>query len=242
MSTEAEQQYETFDSHATAGSWAMAGGCLLGCAMASGLICLLVLCAGGGTYWWVSGQVEKYTAEQPVELPVVRYSEEQLNELETRIETFVDAIDQGEIPDHDLVLTAEEINALIAQQKEFRGKVFIKINDGQIVGDVSVPTDPIPGGKDRYLNGSATIEASLEGGVLIVTLADAEVNGQPVPSEILDGLSRANLAKELYKDKEVAETMRKFRSLAIEDDKIFLELRRDENTSASSSTGESADQ
>lgn len=203
-------------------------GCLLGGVLALGLICLLVLCAGAGTYFWVSDQIEKYTAEQPVELPVVRYSEEQLEQLEKRIETFVSKIDEGEVPEQDLVLTAEEINALIAKEEDFRGNVFVKIEDGKIVGDVSIPTDPIPGGKDRYLNASATIEATLEGGVLIVNLADAEVNGEPVPKAILDGISRANLAKDLYKDKEVAEKMRKFESLAIEDDKIVLKLRRDE--------------
>lgn len=181
--------------------------------------------------FFVSNQVAKYTSEKPVELPTVTYTTDQLRELETRIETFVDAVNQGAKPEHDLVLTADEINALIAKENAFRGKVFIRIKDGQITGEVSIPTDQIPGGNERYLNATATLEAALEAGVLIVTLADAEVNGEAVPDEMVDALSRINLAKELNTDSELAKKMRKFKAISIEDGKIVFKVDRDQDAS-----------
>lgn len=80
--------------------------------------------------------------------------------------------------------------------------------------------DAIPGGKGRYFNGSASVDASLEDGVLIVTLQDAEVNGQPVPDAYMREIRKENLAKDMYKDPEVAKRLRKFESLVIEGDKL----------------------
>jgi hypothetical protein len=190
----------------------------------------LVLCAGIGGYWFVSNQVAKYTSETPVKLPTVEFTPEQLVELEDRLARFKTTIDEGNTPEEDLVLTAEEINALIGKEEKLRGRVFVKIEDGQVTGDLSVPTDVLPGGKGRFFNGSATFDVSMEGGVLIVTLADAEVNGEPVPQQVVDGMSRENLAKDLYKDPQNAKFIRRVESVSVEDDKIILKFRRDETT------------
>jgi hypothetical protein len=78
-------------------------GCLYGClfVVVSGIA--LLVCAGVGGYWWVTGQVEKYTSTTPADLPTVEYTPEQIAELETRVNAFTEAIDQGETPDEDLV-------------------------------------------------------------------------------------------------------------------------------------------
>ena len=104
----------------------------------------------------------------------------------------------------------------------------MKITDGKVSGDVSIPMDAIPGGKGRYFNGSASFNVSMENGVLIVTLADAEVNGEPVPQRVIDGMAKENLAKDLYKDPKNAEFMRRVDSVRVEDDKIILKLRPEE--------------
>lgn len=201
----------------------LGGGCLQGCLIVAGLMFVLGLCGGGVAYFWLSKQFTKFTAEQPAELPSVEFEPEQLAELEARIDTFKKAVDDDTTPEEDLVLTADEINALINNEEELHGKVFIKINDGQVTGDVSIPV------KDRFLNGSATFNVSLESGVLIVTLAAAEVKGEPVPEKFLDVFSKENLAKDLYKDPKNAEMMRRFERIVIEDDTIVLKLKRDES-------------
>jgi hypothetical protein len=128
-----------------------------------------------------------------------------------------------------LVLTADELNALISRKNELRGKVHLAIQEGKISGEVSIPTDFFPGAKDRYFNASATFNVSLDNGVLIVTLADAAVKGKKVPQNIIEGIGKENLAKDVYKDAEVAETLRRFSSLTIEKDKVILTPRMPSN-------------
>lgn len=203
-------------------------GCLWGCLIAVGLFVGAVLCAGVGGYFFVSSQITKYTSETQVELPTVEYSEDQIAELDARVESFREKLDAGETPEEDLVLTADDINAMIGSNKDLKGKVFVKIENEQVEGDVSIPTDMIPFGKGRFFNGSATFDVSMEGGVLIVTAEQAEVNGEPVPEEIMQALRNENLAKEYYKDPKNAKFMRQFEDIRIEGDKFILRVKRDE--------------
>jgi hypothetical protein len=185
----------------------------------------LMICAGVGGYWFLTGQVQKYTAEAPLELPTVQYEPEELAALKTKMESFEKAIDEGDPSTREIEISADDINALIANEETLKGKAFVKIEEGKLVGDVSFPVDKIPGGKGRYFNGSATLNASMEGGVLIVTLTDAEVNGEKLPQQFIDAMANENLAKEMYKNPENAKTMRRFEDIRIEDDKVILTLK-----------------
>lgn len=204
-------------------------GCLIGCLVVAGLFIASILCAGFGGYWFVSKQVAAYTSETPRELPTVEYSEEQLTQLEDRIKTFREKMDRGEVPEEDLVLSADDINALIAKNEDLKGKVYVKIEDGQVKGDVSIPLDKVPLGKGRYFNGAATFDVSMDQGVLIVTAEAAEVNDSPVPEEIMNEFRKENLAKEFYKDPENAKLMRQFEDIRIEDDRFVLRVKRDKD-------------
>ncbi len=213
-------------------------GCLYGCLFAVLAVVALTVCGGVATYWWVSNQIAKYTSDTPVALPKVEYTPEQLAELESRVETFQQAFKDGKTPEEDLVLTAEEINAMITAEEKLSGKVFVKIENGQVSGDLSIPTDALPGGKGRYFNGSASFNVSMENGILIVTLADAEVNEERVPQQFIDAMAAENLAKDLYKDPKNAEMLRRFESVSIEDDRIILKLRRDQDGEEGTETAE----
>lgn len=203
-------------------------GCLWGCLIAGGLFIGSILCAGFGGYWFISSQVAKYTSETPIDLPTVDYTEEELAKLDARVESFKEKLDAGETPDEDLVLTADDINALIGKNEDLRGKVYVKIENNQVEGDVSFPLDKLPMGKGRFFNGSATFDVSMEGGILIVTAEQAEVNGDPVPEEFMQGLRNENLAKDVYKDPDNAKFMRQFEDIRIEDNKFILRIKRDD--------------
>lgn len=86
--------------------------------------------------------------------------------------------------------------------------------------------DQLPGGGGRYLNATADFDVSMPGGVLVVTLVDAQVNGSPLPQAIVDGFADENIAKDAYDDPENAEVLRKFESLEIVGDKIILRARK----------------
>ncbi|MEO8271886.1 MAG: hypothetical protein ABI557_19340, partial [Aureliella sp.] len=145
-------------------------GCLIGgCLMTMLLMVGGMAVVGFGAYRYFSQQIVQNTSTEPRNLPVVELSPDEMKEIETRIDTFQKKVDQGQAPD-TLVLTADELNALIGQQEKLRERVFVKIEDGLIQADISFPTDGFPGGKGRYFNGSARVDASLENGKLVVTL------------------------------------------------------------------------
>jgi hypothetical protein len=209
-------------------------GCLWGCLIAFGLGICLLLCAGFGSYFWLRNEIAKYTSETPKELQTVDYEKEEMEALETRVESFRTKLDEGQTPEEDLVLTAEEINALIGNNEDLRGRVFVKIEDGQVKGDVSFPLDKL-GVKGRYFNGSGTFDVSMENGELVVNAQEAVVNDEPVPEQFMTEFRKQNLAKEFYDDADSAKFLRKFEDIRVEGDKIILKVRRDQDAASSGS-------
>ncbi|WP_436716551.1 hypothetical protein U8335_03805 [Roseiconus lacunae] len=202
-------------------------GCLIGCLVAGGLFVGAILCAGVGIYMLASKAVDTYTSTTPAKLETVEYTEEEMAALKSRVESFREKLNAGETPEEDLELTADDINAWIATDENLKGKFFVEIKDDQVHGDVSLPLDGMPMGEGRYFNGSGTFDVSMEGGVLIVTMQQAEVNGDPVPESVMQGFRSENLANEIYKKPENAEFMRKFEDIRIEDNRFILRVKRD---------------
>lgn len=128
-------------------------------------------------------------------------------------------------PMQELVLTAEEINALIAAEEQLRGRVFVRIEGGRVFGEVSIPTDMVPGGGGRFFNADAEFDVTMQDGILEVRLTNASVKGERIPDAVLEGLSQENLAEDAYQDRENAEILRKFESIEVVDDSIVLKLK-----------------
>ena len=230
-------------------------GCILwGCLGVAVFSIFGMLLAGFFTYRFLTGQVEKYTDLEAAEIPVVEYDDEALEKLNQRLEQFQTQVrgpdaedsksdaDSGDTeesgasdeavestlpsePIQELRLSAEEINALIGANEQLKGKVYVRIEDGQLSGQVSIPTDMIPGGKGRFFNADADFSVSMENGVLVVRLTGARVKGEPIPDEVMEGFSQQNLAKDAYNDAENAELLRKIESIQVVEDSILLKLR-----------------
>ena len=216
-------------------------GCLIGGCLTVVLLGLLGIGAIAYTaYSFYTTQLNKYTSAQPMVLPKTEYSKEEIAAVQKRFEDFTAAIDSGETPE-DLVLTSDDINALISQNEPVKGKVHVTIENGEINGKASFPVDFIPGAKGRYFNGRLSLKASLENGILFVTLDEAEVNGEPVPEQFLTGMRSENLAKDAYKDPKSAEVLRKFEKLIIEDDRIILKPAVSKNRKLDKNPPESTD-
>lgn len=202
-------------------------GCLIyGCLfMALGAI-LLLIGLTFGAYFLVKGQIDKYTAAEPIDLPVVELPAEELEELHGRIDTFRESVEEGteeEAPaPMTFVLTEEELNALVAEEPKLRGRVHVEIEEGQVRGEVSLPTDMLPIGKGRFFNASVTLNAALVNGELYVTLIDAQVNGEPLPEQFMIAVKGENLAADMNKDPEFTEALSQFDSIEIGDGQITL--------------------
>ena len=200
-------------------------GCLLGGCL--GVMLLGIIVTGGALYgiWSLyQSQLAKYTSDQPVEIPVVEATEEQVKAIEKRFEDFRTQFDAGEAP-QELVITAEEINTLISNDPNLKGHVFVKIEDGNIRADVSFSLGELPGAGGRYFNGSLTLHVEVKDGEVVAHVVDAEANGQPVPEELLKQFRQENLAKDMKDDPEMAETLERCESLEVQSDKIILKVR-----------------
>ncbi len=228
-------------------------GCLFyGCLTIVLLGIVTMLIVGVGGYYLVKGQVQKYTDKEPVAIATIEMNDEEIAAIEARLEAFGEmvsndvpndesadqppeaaAIEKNAPPDPgvtELVLTAKEINALISKKTELKGHIFVRIEKGQISGDVSMPTDflPLVGG-GRYFNASATFDVSLDPaknqGLLEVRLVDAKVKGQPLPQQFLDAIASENFAQDIYDDPKMAKMLDRFESLRIEGDRLILKVR-----------------
>lgn len=197
-------------------------GCLFwGCLITFLLIVLLVVGLGLAAYFGLKGVINQYTSDTPAEIPVVELAEEEMAELTGRFEAYKEAI-EGDQPLESIELTAEELNALIALDEEMKGRVHVTIENGLVGGEVSIPTDMFPGGGGRFFNATAEFEVGMLGDRLMVTVADATVNGEPLPGPFLEGLKGENLAKDAYNDPDTAAVLNKFESIEVVGDKIIL--------------------
>jgi hypothetical protein len=212
-------------------------GCIIASIMA--VLCL-ILCAVAAffVYRFFGQVVDQYTSTAPRELPTVEMPEEERQALKDRVEAFRKAIDAG-TPIEPLVLTSDDLNVLIADNPDLKGKIYVKIVGNEVKGEVSIPLERLGLSmvKGRYLNGEADLKASLSDGVLIVTLDSIEVNGKKPPENIMQGIRQENLAKDAYKDEKNAALIRKLDSLEIKDGKIILKVRAKSPEKSGSASG-----
>jgi hypothetical protein len=176
--------------------------------------------------------VEQYTETTPMTLPTVQMSTTEYQQLDKRVTAFTDAVNarKGTPP---LVLTGDEINALIANNpawKGLKGKVYVTIEGDQIKGKVSIPMDDLaqaPGLsrlKGRYLNGSAALKVSLANGVLAVTIQSLEAKGQSPSPQVMAQLQTINFAQNSAQDPKTQEMIGRFESLEVKDGKITVKV------------------
>jgi hypothetical protein len=206
-------------------------GCFFyGCVIASVLAVLLIVALAVGAYMVYrkfNQLLEDYTATAPRELPKLEVDEEEREAVVDRFKAFRDAIKNGTATE-PLVLTEDDLNALIEEVPELKGRVHFTVEGDKIKGQVSIPLSVFMDTnmtRGRYLNGEAEFEASLSDGVLVVRLDSLEVNGRRPPEEVMANLRQQNLAKDFYKDPDNAEMIRRFESLEIKDGKIIIKPR-----------------
>jgi hypothetical protein len=205
-------------------------GCFFyGCIIASilAVLCVIFMAViAFFTYRFVHKLVDEYTATAPRELPKLDMSAEQRQAVKDRVEAFWKAVEAG-TPTEPLVLTSDDLNALIEDNPDLKGVIYVKVEGEEIKGQVSIPLDKLNIGmvRGRYLNGEADLKASLKDGVLIVTLDSIEVNGKRPPDEMMKGIREQNLAKDMYKEEKNANLIRKLESLEVKDGKIILRVR-----------------
>jgi hypothetical protein len=173
--------------------------------------------------------VQTYTQTNAAPIRRVELPPERLEEIQARVQRFQKALDQPE-EQAELSLSAEEINALIAGDpglKEMRDHLFVRIEDGRMAGDVSVPLEDMGPLKlkGRYLHGQATFRVSLTNQNLWVSMEQVEVNGKTLPSVLQKELAKQNLAQDARQNPDAQEILEKLDSIQVEDDRLILRTR-----------------
>jgi hypothetical protein len=193
-----------------------------GCLFYGCITCVVLLLLSIGALLigihYVKKVINRYTETQPMELPTVQMPQDQVNKLKQRFEAFEAAVREHR-PTQSLTLSADEINALIAngpEQQALKGKFYISLEGEQLKGQVSFPLEQV-GLKGRYLNGSATFNMSLHDGVFVVSPRTLVVKGKPVPEMYMAKFRQANLAASVTNEPKAVAVLQGLEDIQIKD-------------------------
>jgi len=203
-------------------------GCFFyGCIIS--LIILVLIVIGLGLLAWKvvstgNKYINQYTDTAPLPLPAVEMPPEERQALQKEVEEFKAEVDEN-TAEEPLVLTAEQVNALIEEQPELKGRLHVDFEGDKIKGIISMPLKQDIGPfklKGRYLNAKGTFTASLVDGAIDVRVEEAEVRGMPLPPQFMTELSKQNLAKDVKLDEEARRTIARFERIQVKDGKLYI--------------------
>lgn len=216
--------------------------CLLGCI---GFVVLSALSVVGvifgipyGARWFR----DTYTGAEPTALPQVTVTQAQVAELQTRFQAFEAAVQTPGAP-AVLVLTADDINRMIAEEKRKTPspeQVYVEIQDGRITARITVPFDAMStseddrkvfeqlGLKGRHLNAGVTFTLAVANGRLAVELKEVIANGKRLPGIFVSLLRKAlksGIEKGLTESPDAQQSLRQLESVEVKDDRILIKAK-----------------
>lgn len=201
-----------------------------GCMM---IVIFILLLAGAffiGGYFGVRYVV---TSTEPREIPPVETTEAEQQAVRERWEQFKEsarlpvpapaAINppaEGATPTppgNRIVLTANDINQLIAAGRKTRGKAFVSIENNVARVQVSIPLEKA-GFKGRFLNGTFQVRAAADGNPRNLDVTEVSMGG--VSDKVLNTLLGFRSVRD-YADQYASEYG--VTSLIIEDNKVIID-------------------
>jgi hypothetical protein len=184
-------------------------GCFAkGCLILIVLAVLLVVIGVGGSYWSVR---HVYLSDKPAPIPEASTPSETTSAatpgvtsmatpppsersaaVRERLDTMKQAARAHE--PNEVILTAADINSLIAANRKSSGMASVGINGNVAQVLISIPLERLNvplrdtfGLSDRYLNATVTIVAPPGTNASNVQLSEVKINGHSVPANLLDG-------------------------------------------------------
>ena len=192
--------------------WLMVGcGCLFALA-------LIIVLLGVAAYVMIVSAVDTYSDKAPVQLPVSSATPEEFTAIDSRITAFREAVKQG-TPVEPLVLTGEDINAIIANDPdwvELKGRVHVSIDGDKVTGQISIPLDKLRMA-GRYFNGSASFSVQLRNGILQLHMESVELKGKPAPEQIMAAWRGQNWAEGVNRDPKFQPAIEGLESIEVKD-------------------------
>ena len=180
-------------------------GCLILIVLA---IVLVIACVAGmywgfqrhsavlhGIYWLTKAQA---LAQKPVPIPEFTASDGQTQSVHERCQDFEQKARAGQPA--EVELTPDDINTLIATNKDTRGKIFVSIDGERLRCQASVPLGELMGRSGYYFNGDIVVELKSAESLENPQLNRIVVNGEPVPHDLLNWKYRSKRLRDYLAD------------------------------------------
>jgi hypothetical protein len=164
------------------------------------------------------------TSEDPVSLPIASPSEVESQNLDQRFAVFQGAIATNQPA--QLILTAMDLNAIVAQDPQMAGKVYFQIEDDRLLAKGSVPLNDVPGLAGRFLNGTIHLKLNLQDGKLEIQPTQIDFANTDVPpfikQAVLDSIKQQNLAQGIESDPQLKEWLKNIKTVKIQSGQIIV--------------------
>jgi hypothetical protein len=212
-------------------------GCLFWGGIIAGILFLLAVLAGYAGYRYVRHLVYEYTDTKPLEMPTVQMSGTEITNLQKRVRTFDKALKEDK-PVEPLILTADEINVLIAEATETNSRspvrLYFSFQEDRVQAQLSLPTDNfgLRMLKGRYFNGSGDFAMSVHNGRLKLTVKSLSVKGKPLPEAFMQSFRSENFADSWTNDPDFNQGLAKLQEVKIQNGKLIVIPKMHETNSA----------
>jgi len=148
-----------------------------------------------GLYWLTKAQA---IGQTPVPIPEFTASDTQIQSVHERCEDFEQKARAGQPA--ELELSAVDVNTLIATSQDLRGKAFVSIEGERLRCQASVSLGEFIGRSGYYFNGDITLELKGAESLENPQLRGVTVNGEPVPSDLLNWKYRSKRLRDYLAD------------------------------------------
>lgn len=203
-------------------------GCLFWGGIIAGFLLLCCLLVGLGGYLFVKSLINEYTDTKPLEIAVSPLSDAEAKALKDRIHNFDHDLTNGTAT-APLILTADEINSLIAKESKNTNTVRFQIsfNDNRVQAQLSLSLDVFNFWmlRGRYFNGSGDVAVSLNNGQLMLNIKSLSVKGRPVPEQYMQPLSQNftdGFMSAQTNNPDFMDALKRLQEIKIEDNKLFV--------------------
>lgn len=171
-------------------------GCLAkGCLILLVFAFILMLACMAGVYWgyrhhsavlrgafWAKRT--HVLAEAPQQLPSYPAQPAEIQEVKERWQNFEDTLDRHEPA--EIELTGNDLNALIANNKDLRGRAFATVEGNKLRFQISFPLQEYIRQKGYYVNADVGIQFDGAQSVDHPRLSGITINGDALPSDLLE--------------------------------------------------------
>jgi hypothetical protein len=148
-----------------------------------------------GSYWLAKTHS---IANAPTPVPEFSASEQQIQSIRERWQDFEQKTRAGQPA--EIELSSDDINSLIATNRDVRGKVFASIEGNQLRIQASMPLGEFLGRPGYYFNGDVAIEPNGAQPLENPQLNRITINGEQAPTDFLTWKYRSRRLRDYLAD------------------------------------------